>query len=169
MKPSNNITEKLEVLKGINLDIAYRIFKENNLYVKNSGFAENLVALILDRNLPGNERGMDFKGLFEVKEIKVKYTKRKREMRTCGDTAISAYLNSESEFFNSNIWDKSKSILIICVDQNRNIVDIRFFDGEPFAEQMKKDYDAIKSYRNLCRQTNEILVFKTGRNSIIQQ
>ena len=112
---------------------------------------------------------MDFKGLFEVKEIKVKFTKRTGEMRTGGDTAISAYLNSEPNFFESNIWDKSKSILIVCVDEKRVVVDVRFFNGEQFAEQMKKDYEAIKTARNLCRQNNEILVFKTGRNSIMMK
>lgn len=167
MKISNEIIQKLQPLKGINLDIAYKIFAENRLDVKSKGFVENLVALLIDRDLPKNDRGMDFKGLFEVKEIKVSFTKKSNEMRTGGDTAISAYLDSEPNFFESNIWDKSKSILIICVDENRDIVDIRFFDGEPYANQMKKDYESIIKMRNLCRKNNEILVFKTGRNSIM--
>lgn len=167
MKIANEIIDKLQVLKGINLDVAFRIFKDNKLDVKASGFVENLIALLLDRELPKNERGMDFKGLFEVKEIKVSYTKRTSEMRTGGDTAISAYLSSETNFFESNIWDKSNSILIVCVDSNRVVVDVRFFDGTKYAEQMKNDYDAIKEAKNLCRQNNKILVFKTGRNSIM--
>jgi hypothetical protein len=167
MKISNEIIQKLQPLKGINLDIAYKIFAENRLDVKSKGFVENLVALLIDRDLPKNDRGMDFKGLFEVKEIKVSFTKRKNEMRTGGDTAISAYLDSEPNFFDSNIWDKSKSILIICVDENRDIVDIRFFDGEPYASQMKNDYESIIKMKNLCRKNNQILVFKTGRNSIM--
>ena len=166
MKIADEIIEKLQPLKGINLDVAFRIFKEKKLDVKASGFVENLIALLLDRELPKNERGMDFKGLFEVKEIKVNFTK-KGEMRTGGDTNISSYLNSEIDFFESNIWDKSHSILIVCVDQNRVIIDVRFFDGEPYAEQMKQDYEAIKVAKNLCRQNNKILVFKTGYNSIM--
>lgn len=167
MKITSEIIEKLQVLKGINLDVAFRIFRDNKLDVKASGFVENLIALLLDKELPKNYKGMDFKGLFEVKEIKVSYTKRTGEMRTGGDTAISAYLSSETNFFESNIWDKSNKILIVCVDVNRVIVDVRFFDGEPLAEQMKSDYEAIKNYKNECRQNNKILVFKTGRNSIM--
>lgn len=169
MKIAQEIVEKLQVLKGINLDIAFRIFKENKLDVKSLGFVENIIALLIDRELPKNCKGMDFKGLFEVKEIKVSFTQKKGKMRTGGDTAISAYLNSEPDFFESNIWDKSNSILIVCVDQNRVVVDVRFFDGEPYAEQMKSDYEAIKNYKNLCRQNNKILVFKTGRNSIMMK
>ena len=166
MKVANEIIEKLQPLKGINLDVAFRIFKSKKLDVKASGFVENLIALLLDRELPKNERGMDFKGLFEVKEIKVHYTKT-GQMRTGGDTNISSYLNSEPNFFESNIWDKTNKILIVCVDENRIIVDVRFFDGEPYADQMKQDYEAIKTARNLCRQNNKILVFKTGFNSIM--
>lgn len=169
MKIANEIIEKLQALKGLNLDVAFHIFREKKLNVKKSGFVENVIALLIDRDLPKNERGMDFKGLFEVKEIKVKFTKKTGEMRTGGDTAISAFLNSETNFFESNIWDKSKSILIVCVDENRVVVDVRFFDGEAFAGQMKKDYEAIQKFKNLCRQENEILVFKTGRNSIMMK
>lgn len=166
MKIANEIIDKLQALKGLNLDIAFNIFREKKLDVKQKGFVENVIALLIDRDLPKNERGMDFKGLFEVKEIKVKFTK-KGEMRTGGDTAISAYLNSEPDFFKSNIWDKSNKILIVCVDEKRVVVDVRFFDGEPYADQMKQDYEAIKTARNLCRQNNKILVFKTGFNSIM--
>lgn len=169
MKVANEIIEKLQPLKGINLDVAFRIFREKKLDVKASGFVENLIALLLDRELPKNERGMDFKGLFEVKEIKVHFNKKNGQMRTGGDTNISSYLNSEPNFFESNIWDKTSKILIVCVDENRVIVDVRFFDGEPFAEQMKQDYEAIKTAKNLCRQNNKILVFKTGFNSIMMK
>lgn len=168
MKITNEIVQKLQVLKGINLDTAFRIFKENKLDVKASGFVENLVALLIDRELPKNERGMDFKGLFEVKEIKVHFNKKTGEMRTGGDTNISSYLNSEPNFFESNIWDKTSKVLIVCVE-NRIIVDIRFFDGEQYAEQMKQDYESIKQLKNLCRQNNKILVFKTGFNSIMMK
>ena len=168
MKIANEIIEKLQVLKGINLDVAYRIFTQKKLNVKRAGFVENVIALLIDRELPKNERGMDFKGLFEVKEIKVNFTK-KGEMRTGGDTNISAYLDSETDFFKSNIWDKSNSILIVCVDNNRNVVDVRFFDGIEYAEDMKNDYESIKNYRNLCRQNNKFLVFKTGYNSIMMK
>jgi hypothetical protein len=167
MKIANEIIEKLQLLKGINLDVAFRIFRENKLDVKASGFVENIIALLLDRELPKNERGMDFKGLFEVKEIKVHFNKKNAQMRTGGDTNISSYLNSEPNFFESNIWDKTKKILIVCVDENRIIVDVRIFDGESYADQMKQDYDAIKTAKNLCRQNNKILVFKTGFNSIM--
>jgi hypothetical protein len=165
MKIPNEIVEKLQAIKGINLDVAYNVFKEKRLDVKRKGFVENVIALLIDRELPKNDRGMDFKGLFEVKEIKVKYTK-KGEMRTGGDTNISSYLNSEPDFFQSNIWDKSNSILIVCVNE-RIIVDVRFFNGEPYAEEMKNDYDAIQLHKNLCRKENSILVFKTGFNSIM--
>lgn len=168
MKIENGIIEKLQVLKGINLDIAYKIFKQKKLNIKQSGFAENLVAFLIDRELPKNEKGMDFKGLFEVKEVKVNFTK-KGQMRTCGDTNISAFISSETDFFSSNIWDKSNSILIICVDNNRTIIDVRFFDGSEYAEDMKNDYESIKNYRNLCRQNNKFLVFKTGYNSIMMK
>jgi hypothetical protein len=167
MKLSKDIIKTLQNLKGINLDAAFREFRKNGIDVKAKGFSENLVAMILDRELPKNIKGMDFSGLFEVKEIKVNFTKRTGEMRTGGDTAISAYLDSESNFFESNIWDKSRKILIICVDQDRVIVDIRFFDGEPYSKEMEKDYEAIKVAKNLCRQNNKFLVFKTGRNSIM--
>ena len=83
MKVSQEVIEKLKPLKGINLDVAFRIFKANKLDVKAAGFVENLIALLLDRELPKNERGMDFKGLFEVKEIKVHFTK-SGQMRTWG-------------------------------------------------------------------------------------
>lgn len=166
MRISNDIIEKLQALKGMNLDVAYRITKENKLDVKQSGFAENVIAMLLDRPLPKNDKGEDFKGLFEVKEVKVNFTK-KGEMRTGGDTNISAYINSESNFFESNIWDKTNRILIVCVNSNREIVDVRFFDGSTYAEQMKSDYEAIKEAKNLCRQNNKILVFKTGFNSIM--
>jgi len=169
MKVANEIIQKLQPLKGINLDVAFRIFKSKKLDVKAAGFVENLIALLLDRELPKNERGMDFKGLFEVKEIKVHFNKKNGQMRTGGDTNISSYLNSEPDFFESNIWDKTNKILIVCVDENRIIVDVRFFDGEPFAEQMKQDYEAIKTAKNLCRQNNKILVFKTGFNSIMMK
>jgi len=169
MKLSNEIIEKLQVLKGMNLDVAYHIFRENKIDVKASGFVENVIAMLIDRELPKNERGMDFKGLFEVKEIKVNFTKKTGEMRTGGDTAISAYLNSETNFFESNIWDKSNKILIVCVDSNRIVVDVRFFDGEIYAQDMKKDYESIQISKNLCRQNNKILVFKTGRNSIMMK
>jgi len=138
MKIADEIIEKLQPLKGVNLDVAFRIFREKKLDVKASGFVENLIALLLDRELPKNDRGMDFKGLFEVKEIKVHFNKKNGQMRNGGDTNISSYLNSETDFFESNIWDKSRSILIVCVDQNRVVVDVRFFDGEPHAEQMKQ-------------------------------
>ena len=166
MKIANEIIEKLQALKGLNLDVAYNIFREQKLDVKRAGFVENPIALLIGRDLPKNERGMDFKGLFEVKEIKVKFLKN-GEMRTGGDTNISSYIGSESNFFESNIWDKSNSILIVCVDENRIVVDVRFFDGEPFAEQMKSDYERIINLKNLCRKENEILVFKTGFNSIM--
>lgn len=166
MKISNDIIEKLQPLKGMNLDVAYRITKENKLDVKQSGFVENVIAMLLDRPLPKNDKGEDFKGLFEVKEVKVNFTK-KGEMRTGGDTNISAYINSESNFFESNIWDKTNRILIVCVNANRVIVDVRFFDGSAYSEQMKSDYEAIKEAKNLCRQNNKILVFKTGFNSIM--
>ena len=78
-------------------------------------------------------------------------------------------MNSEPDFFESNIWDKTNKILIVCVDQNRVVVDVRFFDGEPYAEIMKSDYEAIKEAKNLCRQNNKILVFKTGYNSIMMK
>lgn len=168
MRIENEIIEKLQPLKGINLDVAFRIFRDKKLDVKQSGFVENVIALLIDRELPKNERGMDFKGLFEVKEMKVKFTK-KGKMTNLGDTNISSYLNSEPDFFESNIWDKSNKILIVCVDQNRVVVDVRFFDGEPYAEIMKSDYEAIKEAKNLCRQNNKILVFKTGYNSIMMK
>lgn len=167
MKLSDNIIDKLQELKGINLDIAYRIFREMKLDVKRTGFSENLVALLLDKDLPKNDKGMDFKGLFEVKEVKVKFNKRDNKMTTRGDTSISSYLSYEENFFESNIWNKSNKILIICVNENRNIIDVRFFDGEKYSLTMEQDYEKIKVFKNLCRKENEILVFKTGRNSIM--
>lgn len=162
----NEIFKLLQSLKGINVDSAYRIFREKKMDVKRKGFTENLVAFLLDKRLPKNTHGMDFPGLFEVKEVKIHYTKRKKEMRTGGDTAISAYMN-DVEFFKSNIWEKSSKILIVCVDEHKTIRDIRFFDGEKLADDMKSDYELIKSYKNQCRKENKYLVFKTGRNSIM--
>ena len=54
MKIANEIIEKLQALKGLNLDIAFRIFKEKRLNVKQSGFVENVIALLIDRDLPKN-------------------------------------------------------------------------------------------------------------------
>lgn len=167
MTLSDDIISKLQPLKGMNLDTAFKNFRENKIFAKRRGFAENVIALLINRELPRNERGADFQGLFEVKEIKVKYTIRKGEMRTGGDTAISSYMPSEADFFKSNIWDKSTSILIVCVNQDKIVVDVKYFDGNLYAEQMKNDYESIKKYKNLCRKNNKILVFKTGRNSIM--
>jgi ribosomal protein L23 len=168
MKIQNEIINKLQVLKGIDLSIAYNIFKAKGLDVKQSGFVENLIAFILDRDLPKNEKGMDFKGLFEVKQIKVNILKRSGEMRTGGDTAISAFIRSEVNFFKSNIWDKTKSVLIVCVE-NDIVMDVRFFDGEVYKEEMESDYNAIRSNGAGSRQSNSILVYKTKRNSIMMK
>jgi len=167
MKIDTEIIEKLQPLKGMNLDVAFTIFREKKLDVKRRGFVENVIALLIDRDLPRNIIGMDFPELFEVKEIKVHFTKRKSEMRTGGDTAISEYVPSETEYIKSNIWDKTKSLLIVCVDENRIVVDIRFLNGLELVDDMIKDYEGIKVSKNLCRKNNNILVFKTGRNSIM--
>jgi len=172
MRVPDEIIDKLQALKGMDLDVAYRIFKDNKLDVKRSGFVENVIALLIDRELPKNFRGMDFRNTFEVKEVNVKFTKKRLNsvnslMRTKGDTPISAFMKSETDFFESNIWDKTSSVLLAFVDENRLIVDVRFFDGEKYAQVMKKDYDKIQKLKNLCRKENEILVFKTGLNSIM--
>ena len=172
MRVPDEIVDKLQALKGMNLDVAYRIFRDNKLDVKRVGFVENVIALLIDRELPKNFRGMDFRNTFEVKEVKVKFTKKRLNsvgslMRTGGDTPISAFIKSEVDFFESNIWDKTNSVLLAFVDEHRLIVDVRFFDGESYADVMKKDYDKIIKLKNLCRKENEILVFKTGRNSIM--
>lgn len=175
MVVETEIIEKLQHLKGVNLDIVFQIFRQKKIESKYSGFVENLIAFLIDREFPREQLGMDFPGLFEVKEIKLKEYTRKGikynhtksgKITTGGDTIISSYVSKETDFFESNIWDKSKNILIVLVDKDRNVVDVRLFDGEQHTDQMVKDYEIIKEHKNLRRSENEILVFKTGRNSI---
>ena len=164
MTIAHEIFEKLQSLRGINRDITFRIFRENKLDVKYKGFSENIVALSLNRELPKHKRGPDFKE-FEVKEVKVHFIKN-GQMRTGGDTSISPYMECDKDFEKSNIYDKIKSLLLICV-YNGIIIDVRIFDGEKHKEDMIVDYESIKKYKNLHRKSNKILVFKTRGNTIM--
>jgi hypothetical protein len=102
---------------------------------------ENIIAMLLDKNLPGSYKGSDFTQ-FEIKTIQVKYTKRDKLTRTCGDTPISEFNESDTNFETSNIWDKIKSVISVLVYEDI-IVDVLYFDGELYKNQLESDYNAL--------------------------
>lgn len=145
--------EKLQSLVGINTKDAFKFLEKNDLIIKNIHskkirgiVVENLIALLLGEKAPGLNKGRDFNN-FEVKTVQVRYNKKDNSMRTCGDTAISSLSKHKLGFYNSNIWDKTKSVISVLINDN-TIVDILHFDGNKYKGQLKADYEALYSGQN---------------------
>jgi len=145
--------EKLQSLVGVNTKDAFNFLDKNNLIEKNIHskklrgiVVENLIALLLGEDQPGKRKGRDFNN-FEVKIVQVKYNKKDNSIRTCGDTSIAALSKHKTMFFNSNIWDKTKSIISVLIHENI-IVDILHFDGDKYKGQLKADYESLYSGAN---------------------
>ena len=170
----------LQSLVGINTRDAFNFLVEKKVMAKSEfndksrgRTVENIIALLLDKDLPGSYKGSDF-SLFEIKTIQIKYTKRDSLVRTCGDTPISEF-QDEPNFFNSNIWDKLKSVLSVLV-YNDIIVDILHFDGDKYKSQLKSDYMSLflgennhsrkdgKTWRSLEGKKNKFLARKDYKN-----
>ena len=148
-----NQIEKLQSLVGINTKDAFKFLEKNNLITKNIHskkvrgiVVENLIALLLGENQPGTSKGRDF-NKFEVKTVQVKYNKKDNSVRTCGDTAIGPLPRNKTCLYNSNIWDKTKSIISVLINDDV-IVDILHFDGDKYKGQLKADYDSLYSGKN---------------------
>ena len=145
--------EKLQSLVGINTKEAFKFLEKNNLIQKNIHYkklrgivVENLIALLLEEDQPGKRKGRDF-NKFEVKTVQVKYNKKDNSVRTCGDTAIGPLPRNKTCLYNSNIWDKTKSIISVLINDDV-IVDILHFDGDKYKGQLKADYDSLYSGKN---------------------
>jgi hypothetical protein len=145
--------QKMQSLIGVNTKDAFNFLEKNGLISKDIHskkirgiVVENLIALLLNEKQPGFNKGRDFKN-FEVKTVQVKYIKKDNSVRTCGDTAIGSLSKNKIGFFNSNIWDKTKSIISVLVHDNI-IVDILHFDGDKYKGQLKADYESLYSGKN---------------------
>lgn len=145
--------EKLQSLVGVNTKDAFNFLDKNNLIEKNIHskklrgiVVENLIALLLDEDQPGKRKGRDFNN-FEVKTVQVKYNKKDNSIRTCGDTSIAALSKHKIGFYNSNIWDKTKSIISVLIHDDI-IVNILHFDGDKYKGQLKSDYESLYSGAN---------------------
>lgn len=163
------IIDKLQILKGLNMCKAYNFLNKNKLTNKEVGCVENIVAIILDRSLPKGDKGSDFID-FEVKSISANILKRSGELRTKGDTPISKFDPNDKDFFSSNIWDKTKSILIPII-HNNIIIDLRYFNAtwNGYNDIMKNDYDRLLIGKP--RKKESILVrkhFKAGDSIMIK-
>ena len=140
--------KSLQSLVGINTKLAFDYLSDKRFMVK-SDFndrtrgrtVENIIALLLDKSLPSSYKGSDF-SQFEIKTIQVKYTKRDSLLRTCGDTPISEFNKIEKDFDTSNIWDKVKSVISVLVHDNV-IVDVLYFNGDSYKNQLKLDYESL--------------------------
>ena len=140
--------KELQSIVGIDTREAFRYLVKNQIMV-NSEFndksrgrtVENLIALLLNKPLPGTSKGSDFSE-FEVKTVQIKYTKKEKLIRTCGDTPISDLDTNDTDFKESNIWNKTKSLICVLVYKDI-ITDIRHLDGEKHIEQFKSDYESL--------------------------
>jgi len=144
MTLSQDIITKLQSLIGIDMNIAKTLFAQYGIkptHKNKDGFSENLIALILDRALPGTRKGSDFIE-FEVKQIKCKRLIKSKELRALGDTPIANF--EDGNFFDSNCWDKTKSIIVVCII-NDMIEDIRLFNGKSYKSVMEKDWELIQA------------------------
>jgi len=173
--------KSLQSLVGINTKTAFDYLVDKKLMAK-SDFndrsrgrtVENIIALLLDKNLPGSYKGSDF-SQFEIKTIQVKYTKRDGLVRTCGDTPISDFNKKDVDFNTSNIWDKIKSVISVLVHDDI-IVDVLYFNGELYKNQLKSDYERLflgennhtrkdgKTWRSLEGKENKYLARKDYKN-----
>ena len=165
----------LQKLIGIDLNVAIKIFADKgNIVTKNrgfnkkvGGFAEELVALILDEKRPTSLKGRDFNN-FELKSIKAKYVNSDRTnvgslLRDGGNTPISPFKKNEVDFTTSNIYDKVKKL--VCVYHIDEIItDIRFFDGEELFETLRNDYNLIAESK---RTETELLTLKEKNGMIM--
>lgn len=177
-----NQIEKLQSLVGINTKEAFKFLEKNDLIPKNIHskklrgiVVENLVALLIDEKAPGLKKGKDF-SKFEVKTVQVKYNKKDHSIRTCGDTSISELSKRKTCFYNSNIWDKTKSIISVLVNDDV-IVDVLHFDGDKYKGQLKADFDNLylgknnfdredgKKWREVEGSKNKLLVRKDYENT----
>lgn len=161
---TQDIINKLRLLIGIDTNIVKKLFAQYGIkqYRKDKdGFSENLIALLLNRSCPTNKKGMDFEGLFEVKQIACRQIN-SGALRVKGDTPIANL--EEGEFFASNVWDKTRKILCILTLEDV-IVDVRLFDGEQYKETMKKDWDLIQEG---LRAKTEMFSLKEKWNNQIQ-
>ena len=173
--------KSLQSLLGINTKSAFDYFLDKKFMAKSEfndrsrgRVVENVIALLLDKNLPGSYKGSDFTQ-FEIKTIQVKYTKRDGLIRTCGDTPISEFNRSDVDFNTSNIWDKVKSVISVLVHDDI-IVDVLYFNGETYKSQLKSDYEALflgennqtrkdgKTWRSLEGKNNKYLARKDYKN-----
>lgn len=159
-----DIINKLRLLVGINTNTVKALFAQygiKQLRKDKDGFTENLIALLLNKALPTNMKGMDFRGLFEVKQITTRQIN-SGALRVKGDTPIANL--EEGEFFASNVWDKTRKILCV-LTLDDIIVDIRLFNGEKYKETMKKDWDLIQEG---LRTKTEMFSLKEKWNNQIQ-
>lgn len=172
---------KLQSLVGINTRVAFdylvdkKFMPKSDFNDKSRGrTVENIIALLLDKTLPGTYKGSDF-SQFEIKTIQVKYTKKDGLVRTCGDTPISEFNKNDLDFNTSNIWDKVKSVVSVLVHDDI-IVDVLYFNGELYREQLKSDYEALflgennhtrkdgKTWRSSEGKNNKYLARKDYKN-----
>jgi hypothetical protein len=159
---------QLRKLIGINIPIAKELFLNYGIKSKSftklrnsDGFTENLIAILLDESLPTSKLGRDFID-FESKQIKLRQLVRTPDFRTKGDTPISKF-DKDMKFYESNIWQKTKSLLCVCVYDD-TITDVRYFDGESHKSVMANDWKLIKSNKN---SETKILTYKKNWNSIM--
>lgn len=143
----NTEFKSLQPLVGINTKLAFDYLVDKKVMIRSEfndklrgRTVENIIAILLDKNLPGTYKGSDFTQ-FEIKTIQVKYTKRNLP-RTCGDTPISEFNENDTNFESSNIWDKIKSVVSVLVHDDI-IVDVLHFNGELYKDQLKSDYNAL--------------------------
>ena len=167
----NTKIKSLQSLIGINTKEAFnylvnkRIMEKSTFNDKARGrTVENIIALLINRDLPGSYKGSDFTE-FEIKTIQIKYTKRENLIRTCGDTPISKFEKHETNFNTSNIWDKVKSVLSVLVYED-TIVDVLYFNGELHKDQLKSDYENLfLGENNFYRKDNKTWREVEGKNN----
>lgn len=171
----------LQSIVGINTNLAFDYLVDKKFMTKSEfsdrsrgRVVENIIALLLDKSLPGSYKGSDF-AQFEIKTIQVKYTKRDGLIRTCGDTPMSEFNKTDIDFNTSNIWDKVKSVISVLV-HNDIIVDVLYFNGENYKSQLKSDYEALflgennhtrkdgKTWRSSEGKNNKYLARKDYKN-----
>lgn len=148
------------------------------------GVPEDLVAFMLGKERSKNKKGPDFGELGECKSVKLKpnLTKRKLNVnqrnnlirlnvnlekcekiktRESGNPIISTF-NKNVDFFESNVWEKSKKIIYI-FHRNNIIDDIKIFDGEKYKDFLFSDDNYIKNNNNADTQ---IFTHKLKTNTI---
>ncbi len=110
-----DIINKLTLLIGINTNVLKELFMQYGIerFRKDrDGFTEDVIALLLNKARPSSKKGADFQGLFEVKQISCNIIN-SGDLRVKGDTPIANL--EDREFFASNCWDKTRTILCVLV------------------------------------------------------